>query len=148
MFGRERAGELNLPLDPVDLSHLGLALGAIDRVNLRVVQRHGYALEWPAFGARVERDRHRRARAKRGQEKIVWRRSGVCPTKRDRFVAFETVRTDLNFLRKSRGTAADDYVRRTVSNIGCHGYSWNGPVGHEHVNAVSTITVACTSCKL
>src|SRR5438309_5568067 len=120
LFGCERAGELNLPLDPIDFPYLGLAIGAIGRVNFRVVQRNRYILEWPPLSSRIERDRHRRAGAERGEEKIVRRRPHICSAEGDRFIAFETMRTDFNFLGESSRTSADDYMRRTIRSVGCH----------------------------
>src|SRR5207245_4230073 len=60
------------------------------------------------------------AHAERGQEKIVRRRPGVSPAESHRFIAFETMRTDLNFLGKPSRAAADDHVRGTVRGVGCH----------------------------
>jgi hypothetical protein len=120
LLGSERAGELNLPFDPIDLSHLGLALGAIDRVNLRMVQRNRYTIEWPALALRIERDCHRCARAERGQKKIVRGRPGICSAERKRLIAFESMRTDLNLLRKARAAAANDYAWRIVRSVSCH----------------------------
>jgi len=55
-----------------------------------------------------------------GEEKIVRRRSHICSAESDRFIAFETVRTDFNLLSKSARVAADNYMRRTVRNVRCH----------------------------
>ena len=116
---------MNLPLDPIDLPNLGLAVGSIGRVNFRVVQRDLYTLEWPPLASRIERDRHRRAGAERGEKKIVRRRPGICSAESDRFIAFETIRADFNLLSKPSRTAADDYMRRTIRSVGCHWWNNN-----------------------
>ena len=54
----KRPSEVNLPLDSVDLTFFGLAFSAVDRVNFRVVQGNGHALEWPSSSAGIKRDRH------------------------------------------------------------------------------------------
>ncbi len=97
-----------------DVSVFSLALGAIDGVNFRVVQRNHYLLQRPTLSSRIERDGHRSARAERGQKKVVRRWPRVCPAESDRLIAFETVRADLNFLSKPSRTAADNHVRGTV----------------------------------
>src|SRR5207245_225361 len=125
LFARQGAGKLTLPLDPIDLSYLGFAIGAIGRVNFRVVQRNRYILEWPPLSSRIERDRHRRAGAERGEEKIVRRRPHICSAESDRFIAFETMRTDFNFLGEPSRTAADDYMRRTIRSVGYHWWNNN-----------------------
>ena len=54
----KRPSEVNLPLDSVDLTFFDLAFSAVDRVNFRVVQGNGHALEWPSSSAGIKRDRH------------------------------------------------------------------------------------------
>ena len=120
MFARQGAGELNFSLDSVDFSNFGLALRAIGGVNFRMVQRNRYLLQRPALSSRIERDGHRRARAERGQKKIVGRRPDVGPAESDRLIAFEMMWTDFDFLGKPGAAAADYHVRRTVRSVGCH----------------------------
>ena len=58
LFISKRPGQVNLALDPVDLSFFGLALRTIDRVNFRVMKGNGHTLEWPTSFASIKRDRH------------------------------------------------------------------------------------------
>src|ERR1700688_2137317 len=60
------------PLDPVDATFPGLALGAVGGVDFLVPQVDSYALERKLLGIGVRANRHRRARAERRGQKIVW----------------------------------------------------------------------------
>src|ERR671930_1500705 len=58
---RQRSGELDVPLDPVDHPLAGLAVRAVGGMDLRMSQPDRHALERPALASRVEGDRHRGA---------------------------------------------------------------------------------------
>src|SRR5205823_11360918 len=120
LFGRELASHFNLALNSIDLSFSGFALGTIGRINLRMGQQNCYLFQWPTFSPGVKRDCHRRATAERGQEHIVRRGPRVSSTRRNRFVTSETMRTNLNLLRKAGRVAANNYMRQIVGPIVPH----------------------------
>ena len=55
------AGELELPLNAVDVSFFRFAFSAVHGVHPRMTQAHRDVLQRPTFVSRVQRDRHRRS---------------------------------------------------------------------------------------
>ena len=63
LFGRKFAGEVNVPLDVIQHSLFGFALGAVGGVNPRVSQMNRDLLERPSFPPSVHANGDRSARS-------------------------------------------------------------------------------------
>ena len=63
LYRRQRSGEVNIALNPVDLAHLSFAFGAVGSVYLRMPKPDGHMLKRPAFTSRIQSDGHGRAGA-------------------------------------------------------------------------------------
>jgi hypothetical protein len=105
--------QVNLALDPIDLALLGFAIPAIDRVNLRMSKIHRYAFERPLLRPRVQGYRHRRAGTECREKQIVRSWPGILPSKLDRLVCGQPMWTNNDFLGKSSGVAAHNYIGGT-----------------------------------
>src|SRR6266516_286953 len=83
-------------------------------------QENCYFFKRPTLLPGVTRNRHRCATAEGSEETIVrsWPRVG--PTKRNWFVTGETMRADLNLLRKAACAATNNYMRQIVGLIVFH----------------------------
>src|SRR5262249_26869687 len=57
----QRAADGYFPLDAIKHAFLGLALGAVDGVDLRVFELDRNTLERPLLASRIQRERHRRS---------------------------------------------------------------------------------------
>jgi hypothetical protein len=55
---RQRAAELETPLDAIQVALFRLAFSAIDGVDPEIPHLHSYVLERPTFASRVQRNRH------------------------------------------------------------------------------------------
>jgi hypothetical protein len=64
---RQRSCKVNVTFDSIEHSFLGLALGAISSVNLRVSQMDRNFLERPRLAASVHPYCHRRTRPQSGE---------------------------------------------------------------------------------
>jgi hypothetical protein len=110
LFRRQFASKVNIPLDAIQHSLFGFALGAIQGVDLRVPQIDRKFLERPCFPASVHPNRNRSAGPQSGKEKIIGRRSGVRATHRQRLIGNHPMLAGKYFLRKPSGTAADNHT--------------------------------------
>src|SRR4029077_7847670 len=82
----ERADELDVSLNPVQLHRLAVAVLAVGLMISRLSQAHLYGFEWPSFPPRVQSDRHRCAGTESGKQEIVGTRPGIRPTDSCRLV--------------------------------------------------------------
>src|SRR6266566_2094541 len=109
---RQRSGELDVPLDPVEHPLAGLAVRAVGGMNLRMPQPHRHAFERPALASRVERDRHRGACPQAREQQIVGVGPRVGSAHRGRLVGRQAVRADDDLLREPRSASALDDLAR------------------------------------
>src|SRR5436190_608690 len=132
---RQRSGELDVALDPVDHPLAGLAFRAVGGVDPRMSQPDRDALERPALASRVECDRHRGAGAQARKQEVVGVGPRVGPAHGGRLVGRQTVRADDDFLREPRGASAHDDLARTraVDPITGAFAHWIPPRGHAAV---------------
>src|SRR5439155_9656899 len=114
LFVGQLALEVNLEFDPINSAFLGFAFLAIRRMDFEMTKRNRNAFERPFSLAREETDRHRRARAERGEQKIVRRRTRFGSAECARLIGAESMRPYFNFLRKVGSSSADDHVRLGV----------------------------------
>src|SRR5579863_2003740 len=103
LFFRQRACEMNFPLDAVQLASTRFAVGAIGGVDFRVPQMNGDVLKRPGLAASVHRHGHGRARAQSGEQQIVRSWPGIGAARGHRLVRVKTVRAGMNFLSEPRG---------------------------------------------
>jgi len=70
LFRRERAGEINFCVDPIQhrICVLGYAIDTVLGVNPRVTQTDDNVLERPLLRSRIQRDGHGHSRAEGGQD--------------------------------------------------------------------------------
>src|SRR5438093_5103468 len=108
----QRAGELDVPLDPVEHPLTGLAVFAVGGMDLRVSQPDRHGLERPALASCVERDRHRGAGAQAREQQVVGVGPRVGSAGGGRLVGRQTVRADDDLLCESPGVSADDDLAR------------------------------------
>src|SRR6267142_2493443 len=75
----ESPRESDLAVDPVEPALLRLALGAIDGVDLGVLQAYLDRLERPLLASRIQRERHRGSGSQRDEQVVVGRGAGIGP---------------------------------------------------------------------
>ena len=78
LFGRQRPSQMDVAFNSIQHHVFGFAIDAIGSVDLRMPQIDGDVLERPSFAPSVHSESDRRARAQRGEKKIVGRWSCVC----------------------------------------------------------------------
>src|ERR1043166_6936701 len=96
----ERALQLDLTLDAVELALLGLAVRAVLGVDLRVLEAHRDGLQRPLLASRVQRERHRRSGAERGQQQVVGIGAGAVTAVLDGLVGHQLMWTDTDVRRQ------------------------------------------------
>ena len=89
--------QFDLTVDSVEKTFFRFAVDTVLGVNAEVLKTHRYAPQIPLFTLRIQAHCHRRACAKRGQKKVVGRRSGVRPERR-RFISSPSMFARGNFL--------------------------------------------------
>src|SRR5262249_2588900 len=91
LLRRKIAFETDLAVDAVDLAFLGLALGAIGRVDLVVLEQHRDARERDLLQVGIEADGHGGAGAERSEQILVRAWPAAIAADRDRLVGEVTV---------------------------------------------------------
>src|SRR5579864_7793437 len=104
------SGKVDVSLNSIEHSLSRLTRGAVAGVNLGVSQMDGNFLKGPTFSSSVHAHGHRSARAQRGEQQIVRRRSRVRAARGQWFIRDEATRARDNFLRESGGAASDHYI--------------------------------------
>src|SRR6266849_2030277 len=113
LFGRQRPGQRDVGLDPVEHAVPGLALGAVGRVDSRVLQPHRHLLERPLLASRVQRDGHGCSGAECREQELVGVGAGLSASRGGRLVGRQAMRSGCDVLGESR--------RLTTDDDGCHG---------------------------
>ena len=111
LLGRQRTGQLDLRVYPVEHPFLRLALFAILRVNARMPKRDRNVFQWELLSARVQPDGHRCANAQSDKEVVVRARCRIGAAGTYRFVRAQVMVAADNFLQEPGGVAADNDVR-------------------------------------
>ena len=110
LFGRQLATELNVSVDAIEQSLLGVAVSAICRIFSRMAQRDGDSFERPTLSASIHRHGHRSAGAQCSKQKVIRTRARIGPSGLERFVGNKSVSPGDDFLGESRGTSAHNHI--------------------------------------
>jgi len=106
----QRPREMNVPLNTVEHGFPRFAFGAIRGVDFRVTQMNRDVFERPRFAAGVHGQGHGSASAQCCEQQVVGSRPGIRAACRRGFVRTKKMRASVNFLRESRGAAADNHT--------------------------------------
>ena len=106
----EGAAHLDLALDVVDLPLLGLALGAVEGVDLRVAEPHPDPLQGDALAIRVEPQRHRGAGAEGAEQQLVGIRAGLGAAHALRLVHEQGVVVGHDLLQEALGRSHHEHL--------------------------------------
>ena len=114
----QRSRELHGPLHTIEPSCFRLALCAVGRVDSGVPEPNDHLLERPRLSSRVQRNRHRRSTAQRGEQEVVRSRTCISAAVRYRFVRDKTMRARRDLLGEAEPRSTNDdfrFVRHIVS---------------------------------
>src|SRR5260370_20995035 len=116
----EGSRQLDFAVDGIEFALLRLAVCAVGRVNSRVPQVDGDALERQLLPVGVEPHRHRRTGAEPSEEIIVGRRTGIRAADLYRFVRPKAVASNGDLLGKAGSPAANHHPS----------FGWARTLGH------------------
>src|SRR5262252_4885688 len=117
---RERALEIDLPVDAIESALPRVAVRTVLCPHLRVRELNANVSQRPLLAACIHRDRHRRARPEGGEQQLIRIRSGVPAAGGDRFVGYELVRAGSDALGEARTITLDCHQRFTSSASAHH----------------------------